>query len=194
MLYSQNWPPARRRHTPQNPDSGLLGSPTVLRRVGCPEGARGAQKVGGVVSGQGLACFAGQTRLGAWGSVWAPPLLPCPPPLAKPGHPSQHLGPWCPPVCLHVWSAGPGQLSQLVRGPGGLSCWWYWYRVNLADGGSQRWALGCRTPWAARGQHRCPASASGEPTHPGRPPCGLRSWAQWWRHCIDPTVGLITNS
>lgn len=82
MLYSQNWPPARRRHTPQNPDSGLLGSPTVLRRAGCPEGGRGAQKVGGVVSGQGLACFAGQTRLGAWGSVWAPPLLPCPQPTS----------------------------------------------------------------------------------------------------------------
>ena len=42
LLCSQNWPPAHRRHTPQNPDSRVLGSPTVLSRVGYPERGAGS--------------------------------------------------------------------------------------------------------------------------------------------------------
>ena len=142
--------------------SRVLGSPTVLRRAGCPEGGAGSCQ-----DRVGVLCWADLP----WGSGFclgssSPPL---PPPPAKPGRPSQNPGPWCSPVCLHVWSAGPWQLSWLVRGPGVLS---YWHRVNPADGGSQRWALGCRTPWVARGWHRCPVSTSGEPVRPRRPPCG----------------------
>ena len=67
---------------------------------------------------------------------------------------------------------------------------------TLAGGGSQQWALGSRTPWAAcRAAPRLPSlSRCRACPPPGDLSAALRSWAQRWRHCIDLTVGLITNS
>lgn len=166
LLCSQNWPPACRRHTPQNPDSRVLGSPTVLNRAGCPEHRAGS------CQDRGRCVLLGRPASGLGppsSGLFLP--LPCPHPPAKPGRPSQHPGPWCPPVCLHVWSGDPGPFSRLVRGPGGLSCWWYWVKLWLVEAASSGpWAAGA--PGRPAGQpHGCPVSAGGEPVRPGRPPC-----------------------
>lgn len=71
MLYCQNWPSARRRHTPQNPLT-CAGVSHRAEEGGVP------RRRGGVVSGQGWSSVLGRPALGL--GVLFGLLLPSPAP------------------------------------------------------------------------------------------------------------------